>query len=84
LLLVAYFLEAGLILLVGPWLPFWANNGWLHATPAIAAVSDASITRLLVSTAGALTMLAGLGELGSFLLGRERRTREAEADGRFQ
>jgi hypothetical protein len=35
---------------------------------------------MAVSLVGALTMLAGLGELGSFLLGRERRAREAEAD----
>lgn len=39
---------------------------------------------MLVSLAGALTLLAGLGELGAFLLGRDRRAREAEADGRFQ
>ena len=72
-----------MILLVGPWLPFWTNNGWLHASPTMAAISDARVTRLLVSGAGALTMLAGLGELGSFLLGRDRRAREAEADGRL-
>lgn len=81
---MAYFLEAGLILLVGPWLPFWDRNGWLHATPWLSALADARITRMAVSIAGALTMLAGLGELGSFLLRRERRAREAEADGRFQ
>jgi len=81
---VAYFLEAGLILIVGPWLPFWDRNGWLHATPALSSIFDARVTRMLVSLAGALTMLAGLGELGAFLLHRGRRAREAEADGRFQ
>jgi hypothetical protein len=73
-----------LILLVGPWLPFWTENGWLHATPWLSTLADARATRLLVSLAGALTMLAGLGELGAFLLRRDRRSREAEADGRFQ
>lgn len=83
MLLVAYFLEAGLILLAGPWLPFWDRNAWLHATPWLSRVADAPATRMAVSLIGALTMLAGLGELGSFLLGRERRAREAEADARF-
>lgn len=84
MLLVAYFLEAGLILLVGPWLPFWDRNGWLHATPALAAIADARLTRMAVSLVGALTMLAGLGELGAFLMGRERREREADADGQIR
>lgn len=79
LLLIAYFLEAGLILLASPWLPFWDRNAWLHATPWLSSLADAPATRALVSLVGALTMLAGLGELGSFLLGRERRAREADA-----
>lgn len=49
----------------------------------MSAIADARPTRLLVSLIGALTMLAGLGELGAFLMGRERRAREAEADGRL-
>jgi hypothetical protein len=65
---------------VGPWLPFWDRNAWLHATPALSALSDAPLTRSLVSLVGIITMLAGLGELGSFLLGRERRARDAGAD----
>jgi hypothetical protein len=47
-------------------------------------MADARVTRMLVSLAGGLTMLAGLGELGAFLLRRDKRAREAEADGRFQ
>jgi hypothetical protein len=68
-----------LILLAGPWLPFWDRNTWLHATPWLSRLADAPTTRAMVSLVGALTMLAGLGELGSFLLGRERRAREADA-----
>jgi hypothetical protein len=71
-----------LILLVGPWLPFWDRNGWLHATPALSAVADAAVTRMAVSLVGALTMLAGLGELGAFLLDRDRGAREAEGHAR--
>lgn len=77
---MAYFLEAGLILLAGPWLPFWDRNTWLHATPWLSGIADASVSRLLVSTVGALTLLAGLGELGAFLLGREQRRRDSGAD----
>lgn len=77
---MAYFLEAGLILLVGPWLSFWDRNSWLHATPALAAVADSPYTRAAVSVLGAVTLVAGLGELGSFLLGRERRARDAGTD----
>ena len=80
MLLVAYFLEAGLILLVGPWLPFWERNAWLHATPWLSSMAEAPAVRAAVSVVGALTMLAGLGELGSFLLGRDRRARGPEAD----
>ncbi|MEX2270886.1 MAG: hypothetical protein WD690_05420 [Vicinamibacterales bacterium] len=69
-----------MILLVGPWLPFWDRNAWLHATPAMASLADAPMTRGAVSVVGIITLLAGLGELGSFLLGRERRTRDAGAD----
>jgi hypothetical protein len=69
-----------LILLVGPWLPFWDRNLWLHSTPAITALADSTVTRAIVSLIGAITLLAGLGELGSFLLGRERRARDAGAD----
>jgi hypothetical protein len=39
---------------------------------------------MAVSLVGALTMLAGLGELGAFLMGRERREREADADGQIR
>ncbi len=81
---MAYFLEAGLILLVGPWLPFWDRNALIHATPSLAQLADSTITRSVVSLVGGLTMLAGLGELGSFLLGRERRAREADADARLR
>ena len=73
-----------MILLVGPWLPFWDNNGWLHATPALSSIADATATRMAVSLVGALTMLAGLGELGAFLLARDRGPREVDADGRFR
>jgi hypothetical protein len=61
-------------------LPFWNQNAWLHATPALSTVADAWLTRGLVSLIGIITLLAGLGELGSFLLGRERRARDAGAD----
>lgn len=40
------------------------------------------LTRSAVSVVGAVTLLAGLAELGSFLLGRERRARDAGADAR--
>ncbi|MDQ3168983.1 MAG: hypothetical protein M3Q55_02455 [Acidobacteriota bacterium] len=69
-----------MILLVGPWLPFWDRNAWLHATPWLSSMAGAPAVRIAVSLVGVMTMLAGLGELGSFLLGRERRAREPEAD----
>lgn len=68
---------------MGPWLPFWDRNAWLHATPALSALADAPAVRLGVSLVGVLTMLAGLGELGAFLLGRERRVPEPEADAKL-
>ena len=35
LLLVAYFIEVGLLLVLVPWSPFWERNYFLTALPAL-------------------------------------------------
>ena len=67
LLLAAYFLEAGLVLLIAPWSPFWDRNVFAGMSPAIDALLASSYTRGAVSGVGLITLAAGLAELaGAF------------------
>jgi hypothetical protein len=71
-LFAAYFLEAGLVLIVAPWKPmFWERNFFVEQIPAIESVVQNVFFRGAISGVGALTALAGLAELGG-LLGRRR------------
>ena len=70
LLFAAYFLEAGLILIVAPWSTFWERNSFAAAIPTVAALLASPFIRGGVSGIGALTALAGLAELGGALHSR--------------
>jgi hypothetical protein len=74
-LFAAYFLEAGLILIVAPWSAFWERNFFAESVPALASVLSSPFVRGGVTGIGALTALAGLAELGG-LIGA-RRSRES-------
>lgn len=63
-LFAAYFIEAGLILVVAPWSAFWESNVFASYVPAIRTALDSAIVRLAVSAIGAITALAGLAEVG--------------------
>ncbi len=75
LLLAAYFLEAGVILIVAPWSSFWDRNFFASAIPVVAGPLDSSYVRGAVSGVGLVTVLAGLSELGGAFASR----REAPA-----
>ncbi|MEX1127489.1 MAG: hypothetical protein WD227_11575 [Vicinamibacterales bacterium] len=61
-----YFLEAGLVLLVAPWSPFWFRNVFAQY-PAVADLLANPYVRGAVSGIGLVTALAGLAELaGAF------------------
>jgi hypothetical protein len=67
ILFAAYFLEAGLILIVAPWSSFWDRNLFLAAVPALEQILDSPFTRGAVSGVGAITVIAGLAELAGVL-----------------
>ena len=67
LLLAAYFLEAGLILVVAPWSSFWDRNVFAALSPTLDVVLGSAYTRGAVSGVGLITIVAGLAELaGAF------------------
>lgn len=73
LLFAAYFLEAGFILVVAPWSPFWEHNRFAESRPALEALVMSPYARGGVTGIGVITALAGLVELASVFLSRGRR-----------
>ena len=72
LLLVAYFIEVGLLLVLVPWSPFWERNYFLTAMPALQDVVRNNYLRGGVSGLGVVNLLMGFQELASVLLARRR------------
>jgi hypothetical protein len=75
LLFAAYFLEAGLILIVAPWSTFWDRNSFAAAIPLLAA---SPFIRGGVSGIGVITALAGLAELGGAFVSRRPPEEQSE------
>lgn len=72
LLLVAYFIEVGLLLVLVPWSPFWERNYFLTEFPALLAIVRNNYLRGAVSGLGVVNLLMGFNELASVLLARRR------------
>jgi hypothetical protein len=70
LLLIVYFIESGLLLLVVPWSPFWERNAFIRSLSWITDVAQSGYARGAISGVGALLVLAGLVELATLLTGR--------------
>ena len=62
-LFAAYFIEAGLILIVAPWSPFWDRNFFGARLPIVGFLLSNLFVRGAVSGIGGVTTLAGLAEL---------------------
>jgi hypothetical protein len=73
LLFAAYFLEAGLVLIVAPWSVFWERNFFSGTLPLIGHAAANAFVRGAVSGVGAVTALAGFAELAG-LFGSTRGT----------
>jgi hypothetical protein len=65
LLLVAYFLEVGLLLFVVPWSGFWDRNYFVQVVPGLSAITSNFFVRGAVSGLGLVNIAAGLSELFS-------------------
>jgi hypothetical protein len=72
LLFAAYFLEAGLILVIAPWTDFWSMNVLLAGYPPVQELLASPFVRGGVSGVGAITTLAGLAELATAIVSRHR------------
>jgi hypothetical protein len=70
LLLVAYFLEVGLVLIVVPWSAFWEQNFFAASLPPLRNLIENGFVRGAVSGLGLLTVCAGLAELASLMASR--------------
>ena len=70
MLLAAYFLEAGLILVVAPWSTFWDHNFFAEATPLVEQLLASPYARGAVSGVGLVMVLAGLAEIGGAFASR--------------
>lgn len=63
LLFAAYFLEAGLILIVAPWSGFWERNRFANSIPSLLPFFSSPFVRGAVSGIGVITAIAGLAEI---------------------
>jgi hypothetical protein len=70
LLLVAFFLEVGFVLIVAPWSSFWDRNYFAESLPLVDAVISNNYVRGAVSGLGVINVAAGIVELFSLLISR--------------
>ena len=79
LLFAAYFIEAGLVLIVAPWrTAFWDRNFFIERLPLLETLLGNVFVRGAVSGIGGLTALAGLAELAGIFFARRRGEQPAE------
>jgi hypothetical protein len=72
-LFAAYFIEAGLILIVAPWSSFWDRNFFGTRLPLVGWVLSNFFVRGAVSGIGGVTALAGLAELAGIFRSKRRK-----------
>lgn len=70
LVLVTFFVEVGLLLMVLPWSGFWDRNYFVYAIPALEPLFTSPFFRGAVSGLGLLNLGAALSELLPATLGR--------------
>jgi hypothetical protein len=71
LLLAAYLIEAGLVLIVTPWTGFWVRNYFAQSWPWLGSIMFDPYVRGAVTGIGVITAIGGFRELvGAFLARR--------------
>ena len=70
LLLAAFFLEVGFILLVVPWSSYWDRNFFAQSWPPLHAVLTSNYVRGAVSGLGVVNVLAAVGQIAEVFSGR--------------
>ncbi len=71
-LVVAYFIEVGLILLSVPWSSLWERNYFTHGVPLLAGILRNPAFRGAISGLGAVSLGAGIADLVSLLVPRRQ------------
>lgn|SRR5512134_774744 len=70
LLLTAFFLETGAVLVLAPWSQFWDRNYFAQGLPLIHALMINNFVRGAVSGLGIVNVLAAVAEMHSFFTER--------------
>ena len=70
LLVVAYFLEVGLVLVLVPWSGYWDRNYFAEMVPMLHDILRNNYVRGAVSGLGVVNLLVGFNELASVLWAR--------------
>ena len=70
LLLAAFFLEIGFVLLVVPWSSYWDRNFFALSWPPLQALITSNYVRGAVSGLGIVNVLAAVGEIADIFSGR--------------
>ena len=70
LIVIAFFFEIGVALLIVPWTTFWDRNYFAEAIPAVHALIINNFVRGAVSGLGLVNIASGLAEILSLMLGR--------------
>jgi hypothetical protein len=70
LLLAAFFLEVGFVLLVVPWSSYWDRNFFSQAWPPFHALLTSNYVRGAVSGLGVINVLAAVVEIAELFDGR--------------
>jgi hypothetical protein len=73
LLLIAFFLEVGLVLTFAPWSAYWDRNYFAESFPLIDAFVTNNFIRGAVSGIGVVNLIAATAEVLSLLLARRVR-----------
>ena len=71
-LLIVYFLEAGLVLLVAPWSALWDRNLLVETSPVLGGVMRLAAVRGAVSGVGVVNLCAGVWQLAVSLIATVR------------
>ncbi len=71
-LIVAYFIEVGVILMLVPWSGFWDRNYFTQLVPGAAPFLRSPTVRGAVSGLGVVNFLAGIADLVPLLVARGR------------
>jgi hypothetical protein len=70
LIIVAYFLEVGLLLVLVPWSTFWEHNYFAASLPWLHDTLRNNFLRGAVSGLGVVNLLTGLHDLAEVLMAR--------------